>query len=143
MFKWRTPATDQAIMDCVGNRNFGSAARKTLMQSLSKIGTGEAAEKLAVALDGHYRDVKPYLIQMGSVAEPAVLPYLEHENWLVRRATYEVLADIGTRASLENLSANLKRETSIKKTACQAAIDEIKTRHPAEEVEGAEDAENQ
>ena len=80
---------------------------------------------------------------MGSVAEPAVLPYLEHENWLVRRATYEVLADIGTRASLENLSANLKRETSIKKTACQAAIDEIKTRHPAEEVEGAEDAENQ
>ena len=143
MFKWRTPATDQAIMDCVGNRNFGSTARRTLMQSLSKIGTAEAAEKLAVALDGHYHEAKPYLIQMGSVAEPAVLPYLEHENSFVRRATYEVLADIGTRASLKNLSSNLKRESSSKKAVCQAAIDEIKTRHPPEEGEGAEDAENQ
>lgn len=133
MFKWRTTDTDQAIMNCVGSDDFGYTAQKDLMQALAKIGTPDAAEKLAIALSSTrlHHQVKPLLIAMGAMAEPAVMPYLDSETTSVRYTTYEIIEEIGTRESLELLMRNLKLEESRRyTTACQSAIDAINARHP-------------
>ena len=141
MSKWRTPETDEAILACVGNKDFGGMSeREPLMKALSKIGTAEAAEGLALALDSNFgrNQVKPYLIALGSLAEPAVIPYLDYESTSVRKAAYEVIEEIGTRESLKMLTRNLGLERpGSYKTACQSAIDAIEARHP--EGEAADD----
>ncbi len=136
MMKWRTPETDQAIMDCVGNENFGSIVRGSLMERLSEIGSAESAERLALALDQYAYNARKHLISMGPIAEPAVVPYLDHENRSVRKEVYRILSEIGTRESIKPLERNIRlEESSIYKSYAQTALDTIQQRHPEENDE--------
>lgn len=70
------------------------------------------------------------LISLGSAAEPAVIPYLRSDDPATRKRAAEVLADIGTSASLSALKPLERDKDFFIKTAATRAISAIKSRSP-------------
>jgi HEAT repeat protein len=68
------------------------------------------------------------LISLGSAAEPAVIPYLRHDDPTTRKRAAEVLAEIGTSACLSALQAVAKGKDFFAKVAAERAINAIKSR---------------
>lgn len=132
MFQWRTEATDQQILSLVGDPEYRLKG-KPLMKALEKIGTEEAAEKLAVALTDHFSGdgSVSHLIRMGEKAETPVLKYRKNQNPDVRRRVYRVLSEIGTQESIELLKPNrsLEKDPQMKQLV-RDALAEIQERHP-------------
>jgi HEAT repeat protein len=70
------------------------------------------------------------LIRMGSSAEPAVLALLSSEDPTTRKRAAEVLANIGTSASLPALQRAAKDKDFFAKVAADRALNAIKARPP-------------
>jgi serine/threonine protein kinase/HEAT repeat protein len=68
------------------------------------------------------------LIALGSIAEPAVMPYLSHNDPNARKRAAEVLGEIGTSASLPALQKVAKDSNFFAKVAAERAITAIKAR---------------
>jgi len=71
------------------------------------------------------------LIKLGESAEPAVIPYLRNEEVATRRRAADVLAQIGTAASLPDLEKAAKDKDFFAKSAAATAIAKIKARRSA------------
>jgi serine/threonine protein kinase/HEAT repeat protein len=68
------------------------------------------------------------LIQLGSIAESEVIPYLRSEDAQTVRRAADVLAKIGTNASLSALQAAARSKDFFSKAAAESAIGAIKGR---------------
>jgi len=68
------------------------------------------------------------LVALGSIAEPAVVPYLSSEDPNTRKRAAEVLGEIGTSASLPALQKVAKDSNFFAKVAAERAINAIKAR---------------
>jgi len=69
-----------------------------------------------------------YLIQIGSSAESEVIPYLRSEDAATRRRAADVLAKIGTKASIPDLEKAAKDSDFFAKSAAASALGAIKGR---------------
>lgn len=69
-----------------------------------------------------------YLIQIGSSAEIEVIPYLRSEDAATRRRAADVLAKIGTKASIPDLEKASKDSDFFAKSAAASALGAIKGR---------------
>ncbi len=68
------------------------------------------------------------LIQLGSIAESAVIPYLNSEDAQTRKRAADVLAKIGTNSSLSALQTAAKSKDFFARAAAESAIGAIKGR---------------
>jgi len=68
------------------------------------------------------------LVSLGSVAEPALIPYLRTDDPATRKRAAEILGDIGTSASLSALQALEKDKDFFTKSAAARAVSAIKSR---------------
>lgn len=68
------------------------------------------------------------LIQLGSISESAVIPYLNSEDAQTRKRAAEVLSKIGTNASLSALKSAAKSKDFFAKAAAESAIGAIQGR---------------
>ena len=137
MLAWRTEETEAAIFEMVDDRRYSSQV-VALMNAMRTIGTAEAAEKLATGLTHQTESnrAKKHLIALGEIAEPAVTPMMRHPIIEVRYQAYEVLYNVGTRASLPRLKENRKMEKMVEmKKNIKSVIDAIEERYPEEEEE--------
>lgn len=69
-----------------------------------------------------------YLIQIGNSAEKEVIPYLRSEDAATRRRAADVLAKIGTKASIPDLEKAAKDSDFFAKSAAASALGAIKGR---------------
>lgn len=137
MLKWRTPAVESEILSLVGDPQYRLQG-KPLMRALEKLGTPEAAEKLAVAIPDFFSGDGSvnHLIRMGAAAEEAVLNYRKHDEAKVRSRVYRILAEIGTEKSLEPLEQNRRLEKNADmKAQAKQTIEKIRERHPETETD--------
>ncbi len=133
LMAWRTDTSDQALIDLISSDMSRSHKRKYLLPVLEQIGTAKAAEALGTGLaDVIYGDrTVESLIRMGDIAEKAALNWKKHDDAAVRNRVYKVLAQIGTRDSIEPLGENRQMEKDSRmKKIIRDAIKAIEARHP-------------
>lgn len=110
-----------------------STDKKTLQfatELLIRFGDARVAKPLAVLLADQYESywAGDQLIKLGASAEPAIIPFLSHDDQMVRRRAADTLAKLGTRESLRTLDGLLKDKEFFVKVAAENAIKAIKAR---------------
>lgn len=79
------------------------------------------------------------LLEMGPVAEDAVLKYILDQDAKKRYMVYEILAEIGTKKSLGKLKSNLQKERDQEmKAALKDVVDRLQTRLKEAEASNGE-----
>lgn len=135
MSKWRTDESDQVLVNMMNGDMSRHNKGEYLMPALAQIGTKKAADAMGTGLaDTIYGDkTARALIGMGAVAEQAALDWREHEDSKVRFRVYHVLAEIGTRASIDPLKENRTQEKDFDmKRLIRDVLKAIEERHPEE-----------
>jgi HEAT repeat protein len=125
-----SPADADFMLGLLGSTD--DATRQFATDLLVKFKDARAAKPIAVLLSD---SMKTYpagkaLVALGSAAEPAVIPYLGHDDPNTRKRAAEVLAEIGTSASLPALQRGAKDKNFFAKVAAERALNAIKSRHP-------------
>ncbi len=106
------------------------SARQFATELLVRFKDARAAKPIAVLLSDSHKSYPAgkALISLGSAAEPAVIPYLRHEDPFTRKRAAEVLTEIGTSASLATLQTAAKDPDFFVKVAAERALNAIKSR---------------
>jgi len=104
--------------------------RRGLERAIGKMGTIEAAKILAKRLtDRHDRTtVARSLKSMGTIAEPAVIPFLSNKDPEVALEACEILGEIGTRKSIAGLQRLTKSKNNLLSTTAKMALDQVRNR---------------
>jgi len=120
---WATAETVPALVGLLDDRSFFSA-RDRVMDLLAGIKDGKGLPALAARLTklSDRNKAAQALKKAGSAAESAVLPYLADNNdFFTRQAAVDVLAAIGTAASVPALTRLAESERGLKFKAQGAA----------------------
>jgi HEAT repeat protein len=107
-----THAQVPAIVEALQDNRIKLAHHKPLLRALTRLKDDRAIPVLTEYLTGnaaYANEAAPALIAIGPLAEPDVLPLLEHDNVLARLAACKVLRAIGTEKSLKPLQAAIDR----------------------------------
>lgn len=143
MLQWRTDRTERAILTLGGSFSSRTRNAEPLMQAFVKLGTETSARALASALPDFFSGDKcvPYLIEIGPVAEPQVLAFIKHKDDKVRQRVYNILAEIGTTASVSALKSNIRLEKGGMQIMAEDCLKAIRTRLSAETEKEADTTE--
>lgn len=131
--KWRTDESDQLLINMMKSEISRHTKGEHLLPALAQVGTAKAADAMGTGLaDSTYGDkTARALISMGEVAEQATLNWRKHEKPEVRFRVYHVLAEIGTRASIDPLKENRTQEKDFDmKRLIRDVLEAIEERHP-------------
>lgn len=123
-----TPADADFLLAQLGSTD--DATRQFATELLVRFKDARAAKPIAMLLSDSRKThaAGKALIDLGSAAESAVVPYLRHDDWGTRKRASEILAEIGTSASLPALQAAAKDTNFHAKVAAERAINSIKSR---------------
>lgn len=107
-----------------------SKTMKLATELLIQLKDARVAKTLALQLADPQETYRAgtYLIQIGSTAEKEVIPYLRSQDTATRRRAADVLAKIGTRASIPDLEKAAKDSDFFAKSAAASALGAIKGR---------------
>ncbi len=123
-----TPADADFLLEQM--KSTDDATRQFATDLLVGFKDARAAKLIAILLSDNHKTYAAgkALISLGSAAEPAVIPYLRNEDPNTRKRAAEVLAEIGTSASLPDLQKMTKDKNFFAKTSAERAVNTIKSR---------------
>ncbi len=123
---WHTPESIARVVECL--QDDSSEVCAAAMQALSDSKDPRAAEALAGQLALNARVVGNHLLNMGPVAEDALLECLDDARPAVLVTACKILGQIGTEKSLAKLEALTGHAESIVGRRASRAIRDIKSR---------------
>lgn len=128
---WRSTGSDRALVALLQQTKPVDA--KWLIPSVGKLKTEAAAEAISQFIPEFFAaDVATdTLIEMGPVAEAAVLRGKMDQKNDIRSRVYRILAEIGTRTSFDALAENkrLEKDANMRRQV-RETLDAINSRHP-------------
>jgi HEAT repeat protein len=134
--KWGTEKNVPTLLKLLDSLD--SSSRRTATEALGEISRDpDVAKRLAEELlEGNSTDrygLQDALKKMGSVAENAVLALLKEDDEDVRKSALEILGDIGTRKSVDEIQALARnRSNSSVRYAAESALRQMERRFGAQ-----------
>jgi HEAT repeat protein len=129
---------DENIPQIIDILQAGSAPmRHAALDKLSGLRNDRAAKAVAALLPWEPEAAR-CLINMGRVAELAVLPCVDHRDVNVRRTAVDILGEIGGRRSLiklQELSKKIRKTDTVMMQKTSAAVDKIRPRLKASRLQ--------
>jgi hypothetical protein len=124
---WATPTEIPVLTQALdGSNPFVSEAA---LKYLGKLNDERCVAPVVRYLEKNQSEAaKQALRNMGAMAEPAVLPLLQHQSPFVALAAVDVLKDIGTEASIKPLQAFARDPKRFRAEEATKAVAAIKTR---------------
>ncbi len=126
---WSTPDSEPTIVAAAKEKNIFVSDPAVLL--LAKFKSTSAAKAAAAGLTNpHTRDsAATALTAMGQFAEPYVLPFVDSQDFDLKRAAVRILADIGGEKSLTAIRDELSKATYVwTKVELQRAISILESR---------------
>jgi hypothetical protein len=124
--KWHTESTVPTLMDALGHEN--AFVRNAALRILPNYRTAEVARGLANRLHEDRFLASDGLRKIGKPAEAAVRKQLTHREERVRAAACEILKEIGTKKSLDDLREALSDSSLSVRLRGEQAIKAIEQR---------------
>jgi hypothetical protein len=136
---WHTPEAEKTAIDASKNKCF--FVRAAGIELLGKFKTKTAAEAAIAAMPQNRNEAANALKAIGPIAETYTIPMLDDRDFWIRKATCEILGEIGGEKSLAALKNYILKADQGERHFIDKAIDALEKRLDSDDSEDSEDSE--